>query len=306
MTPGDDGQERSIGGLAFTCPACGEGNYLYFDDPEKGGKHTAIVKFYGDESVTDDPSAYSYVYAFVGMLPPAREAATIFLNEAKRKLRPDIDPSTWCLHAREIRNNRLRAELGLTQTLAEVDHILGELMFMIFPASPKIISVTVVPPHTTKDWQHPEPLEKVIRERAIRLAIMATISAATANGYGCEFVLESRGLDHEQNGIDYDVELIGRGLRTHVGFHYVTRGKLVGLPITASKKTLPPIPELEIADLVAYAVRRFLDRKRRGLKVELHLETLGRLLWILEGPRQLHSIPCEGFPPEFLKRYLGT
>lgn len=69
---------------------------------------------------------------------------------------------------------------------------------------------------------------------------------------------------------------------------------MIGLPVTVPKSS--DIPELEIADLVAFAVRRYLARRLDGKSTELPLEDFGLIWWGVLTPKLYGTHRAVGFP----------
>ena len=119
----------------------------------------------------------------------------------------------------------------------------------------------------------------------------------TASGGSPSFVLEAQSRAHKDGSIDYFAEKIGRGLRHNLVFLYISRCCPVGLITTEPK--IPPILQMELADFVAFAVRRYFYCDFIKKAPEFPLARFGRIHWGSFAPAGFGTISATGFPMDF-------
>jgi hypothetical protein len=151
----------------------------------------------------------------------------------------------------------------------------------------RVISATILPPSKV------EHSSAEIHELALTVSLCATTEIATSRRFAPSFFLESTTLDHEQNLIDYPVEKIGRGLRHSLGYVWLSRGIVPSLPISLPKGSRS---ELEIADLLAFVIRRHMYRAYEGNRIEFPVKALGDVSWNVISADRFTSTMCRGFP----------
>jgi hypothetical protein len=288
-----DGAKWVLAGLPFACPSCGRENDLRFDSntPSNG-----LVRLFGDESSERfGHHGYLYVYVVVAIHPEWIKAIHDKLAETKLRLRPSLPPSSWPLHLLEIRDTRWRKRAGVTLSIGEINAIVRDLAaFLGNYKEKRFISATIFPPFDLRHINSDKP-ELAIRDSTLTAALLSITEYLTRQGFDLEVVLEAQTDSHERQQIDYFVERIGRGLRYSLVFLYVCRGRLVGLPTTAPKGSSI---EMEIADLVAYMVRRHFHNANIGRPSEFPLELLGEVFWGAFTGNGFGTHNAIGFPRE--------
>jgi hypothetical protein len=164
----------------------------------------------------------------------------------------------------------------------------------------RILSATIFPPVRISNRSLTrKKIQASARDQTLTAAIMSLTEYCTRNGISPRFTLESQTNAHGINQIDYFVERIGRGLYHDLHFHYCRRGKDVGLPETAPKGSSV---ELEIADLLAFTVRRFFFAANSGNGSEFPPELFGDVYWGAFTPTAFGTITATGFPAEYFFR----
>ncbi len=281
----DDGKIRVPGIINLKCPRCGQLGSFSLPLAEPLGQ----IDFFGDESEqVFQQDGRIFVYALIAFTPELLTRATDAMREAKRKIRPTVDPASWQFHAQSVRQSEWRAENGVTLPYWEVDKaILSLATFLGDNDRQRFISVTCLPPCRTLFST------EQLFERVLMIALLSTTQMATGIQYSPRFFLEARGDDHTKNRIDYAVERIGRGFRHSLTFLYVSRGMTTGIPVT-----VPGIgTELEFADLIAFVARRQFYRVVVDKPVELPTSALGPANWtIIRSDGSFFSKSSRGIP----------
>ena len=240
------------------------------------------------------------VYAFVAIHPLSTAGIQQRMDEAKRKLRPHADPRSWAFHVHELHTKKDREELGIAVSLPETDALIRDLASALaLHQDARLVSAMVIPPFdmnavvTSGKRKEQQALLKDLRELALAAGVTFVTEILTRQGWGAKFTLEAGTLDHEQGGIDWPVERIGRGLRFDLNFVHVCRGLPIGPPVTAKKA---PIGDLELADLVAFFVRRFFHKSVLGENTDFRLDLIGRVWWGVYTGKRLGTHTEVGFP----------
>lgn len=220
-----------------------------------------------------DKRTHVYVYAMVGATKERIGQIEQDVASTKRAIRPEIDPREWVLHVKDVRSPEWRKHNNVLLSTNDIDKALLALCDAI-AADPetRYISVTTLPPIPLD----PLPSLETIRDFVLTTAIVHTTSDLTRQCITPSFVFEAQTQSHRDNEIDYFVEKVGRGLRQTLLYAYVCRGCDVGLPITEAKCARA---EMELADLVAFMVRRYFFCCFKQRLTELPPERLGKLLW---------------------------
>jgi hypothetical protein len=286
-----DGGIWVFSGLPLTCPNCSAENEFSFPKVKSRGS----IHLYADEAGEWFGSRYFHVYAFVGVRGEFKKKIESSLTEAKRILRPNDDPSGWCWHTWEIRNTRWRKANNVRLQIGEIDVVVRSVIESLSEGLDKrLLSAIVCPP--IRALMHNDGRNKTlsdVRDQTLTAGLIGLTELCTRNGLRPNFTIESQTSAYRDNQIDYFVERIGRGLYQDLGFHYVCRGRNIGLPDTAPKGSCL---ELDLADLIAYIVRRFYFTANSGVQTEFPLELLGAVFWGFLSPTGLETKSQVGFP----------
>ena len=96
--------------INLRCPRCDRPSSFNLPIVQPRGQ----IVFFGDESEQVLPQdGRIFVYALAAFAPDLLIQATEAMREAKRKIRPAVDPTTWQFHAQSIRQSEWRAENGV-------------------------------------------------------------------------------------------------------------------------------------------------------------------------------------------------
>jgi hypothetical protein len=289
-----DGAVWVFAGVPLPCPKCGNKVEFHFPESQQRGR----IHLYGDEAGDWFGPGYFHVYAFAGLPNSYRDRIGHALLRAKSKIRPGADPTKWGWHTWEIRNSRWRkkhnVEISIEETNEEIRRLASELN--VDPKSRVLSSVIFPPVKISNPSLTRKRIQAEARDQTLTAALMGLTEFCTRNGFSPRFTLEAQTTAHGTNQIDYFVERIGRGLHHDLGFHYVCRGKNVGIPETAPKASCI---ELEIADLIAFATRRFFYAENCGFKTEIPLELFGEIYWGAFAAGGFGTTTAIGFPAEY-------
>lgn len=293
--------------LHVSCPSCGTMNRLPLPHAKM---QQAVAEVYGDEAVLAIPGRpeHALVYAFVAIHPSRIEAVSEKMAAIKDRVRRGAEPLGRPFHVSELRSTKDRKKLGIDTPVREIDAAILDLMATLAEREDeRIISATLFPPFeidkvvTSGDPEEVQALKDKIRDKTLAAGITVMTELLTRQDWGMNITLEAVKLSHESGHIDYYAERVGRGLRFDLNFIYSYRGLHVGLPVTAPKSHTT---ELEVADLVAYVVRRQMHRAMLGLDTEFPIEKLGRVYWGMFNADRFGTHTAVGppwhhfFPPE--------
>lgn len=286
-----DGARWAVSALSVRCPTCDQPNLFNFPSTVEE-KNTTL---FGDEGFDWHLTGknFVYAYAFVGLHQHLGAQIERVLSDAKRLLLPDRDPADWVLHCADWRDERWRRKNRVALSIQEINDLLKQIARSIAaPSDERFISAIILP--GVKKNTDKRKTESSARDYVLRASLMVLTDFLTRRGFSVDFVLETQNdKDHRRNAIDYPVERIGRSLRHDLGFLYVSRGKLIGLPITVPKESRA---ELELADLVAFMVRRYFRSLDANRHTEFPLELLGEVFWGMFTPRGFGTRCATGFP----------
>lgn len=279
-------------GIQIKCPNCGNMNEFNFPN-EKENHQNEFVTLYGDEAFNKLSNKQIYIYVFYSSLGSFKSETVKALERAKREIMPHKDPSEWVFHAAELRESRWRQKHKVKLTISEINKVLLQICDSIAnPADRRIIFATVYC-STLSDLHIANP-----RPEVLQAAFFSSTEYITRAGYNVKYILEST--ENNNNHIDFDVERVSRSLRRSLSYLYTCRTRYVILPVTEQKGF---DPDLEIADLVAYMIRRYLHQKLIGRNTELSIERLGSVYWSIFKKRGLFSKNHIGFPWEEINKY---
>lgn len=286
-----DGGIWVFSGLPLSCPNCSVENEFKFPSVKSRGS----IHLYADEAGEWFGNDYFHVYAFVGVRGDIKKKIDDSLTEAKKTLRPDDDPKSWYWHTWEIRNTRWRRANNVRLQIGEIDAVIRSVVESLSGGLDKrLLSAIVCPPlNFIKYNRSKNKILSDVRDQTLTAGIIGLTELCTRNGLKPNFTIESQTPAYRDNQIDYFVERIGRGLYQDLGFHYVCRGRNIGLPDTAPKGSCL---ELELADLIAYIVRRFYFTANSGIQTEFPLDLLGTVFWGFLSPTGLETKSQVGFP----------
>ena len=292
-----DGASWALAGLDFPCPTCGTMNHLPFPECKETRSRTTL---FGDEAYEwiGLDSGLVYTIAFAAFQRDFGSAIETKLASLKQRIRPSADSSSWPLHISDLRNERCREKHNVTLTIQEMNDLIRSLARSLAePADERLLAATVFPGFKIKKGKVAKRrIEDIVRDRVLSAAILTLTDHLTKQDFPVDFVLEAQTDAHTQNRIDYSVERVGRGLRHDLGFLYVSRCQGIGLPITEPKRAHA---EMEVADLVAYMVRRYFLRTNSGKPTEFPLEDLGEVFWGSFAPKRFGTISAKGYPWDF-------
>lgn len=253
--------------IPIPCPSCGKRNTLTIPtDASNGGS----VTLYGDESYPgdDDGKRYVFVYAFVGATENGREHLKESLERFKGSVRPNIDPSTWRFHTKDVRSPEWRRKKNIERSTGELNEMMEDLAAAVATRpEDRWISITVCSVlDKTKLFNDGRDPENGVRDLVLTSAIFSAVEELTKQGFSPSFILEAVKNHTNSEYMDYFVERIGRSLFHDLGFLYSTRGKQVGLPVTRKKAYTF---EMEYADFLAFWTNRFFQRQSIGKHTEI-------------------------------------
>ncbi len=293
-----DGYQFVLQKIPIKCPECGF--YADFTFPSSA-KNMGTVDLYGDESYhwNENKTELAYFYCFFSLLPEGKQQICKEISDIKSTIRPLVDPEMWFLHAAEMRGSRWRQKYGVSLSGHEVDAQQARLACAIGGvAKNRFIFVAAAPSTARLPNQSQHECMDAVRERLISSAIMSSTDILTRQGFSPRFILEQVERRDDDKFMDYMTEKIGRGLHYSLAFHYVSRGKMVGLPSQTEKNNCV---ELECSDLVAFWVQRYFAKTRIKRDPEVPLESFGKILWGGFLNRVYAVFPSIGFPHEKFK-----
>lgn len=279
------------------CPSCGRPNNLYLP---KAGPQQGIAAFYGDEAIlhVEGRPEHSIVYAFIAIHPDRLAAMNGRMADAKRRIRPDVPPSNWPFHTWEVCDPDWRAEHGVCLKLWEIHGVLCDLASALGELpDQRFVSASLFPPldlsAIVAKGHKRKAVEDKIRDDTLAAALIGITDAMTKINWGVDFTLETQKQIKDKDYMDHYVEMVGRGLRLDLTFLHACRGLHVGLPGTEPKQALV---QAELADLVAFMVRRYLHQTLLEAKTECPLELLGRVFWGMFDGKGYGTYPAVGLP----------
>lgn len=296
-----DGGRWALSGLELKCPICQRPNTLNFPTPETQRGRTTL---FGDEAVEwfRHETLLLYVFAFVSLHIEFYQKLSERMRSLKCLIRPDEDPTSWAFHVKEFRNERWRGRNRITMPIQQVNELLRELATALAsPDDRRFISATVFPYLRSSPTESKGQAEQKIRDKTLSAALTHMTDHLTQQGFSIDFVVEAQGDDHKRNSIDFSVERVGRALRHDLTYLYISRCQLIGLPVTDPKGSQL---ELELADLVAYMVRRHFHCLYIKRQPEVELELLGKVVWGVFVPGRFGTRTAIGFPWDHF--YPGT
>lgn len=281
-------------GVPISCPVCSHEDILQF--PNAPNKTNHFVTLYGDEaSYRFSKHSFMYVYVFYSSLGRFKAKIVEAVNEAKRLINPNKEPHSWTLHVTEVRESRWRKKNRIQLSIQEINRTLLDLCAVVASApNERVISSTVYPPHKN------DPSLKAIRLRVLEAAFFTSTDYVTRAGHHLAYVLESMQNISNRNVIDYDVELVSRSLRRNLAYLYTCRTRHVILPVTEPKGF---DVDMEVADLIAYIVRRYLYTNSINRHTELPVESIGPIFWSVFTPRHVVTETTTGFPWQKVMEY---
>lgn len=288
----DDDAIEIQGGITLNCNSCGRDVDFKFPGSPSKNSHVAM---YGDESNQwfGNKFGFFYCYALVAFEKNAELALKSKLDDLKRVLRPTISPDEWPLHIYDLRNIEWRSKNNIDLGIETINNHIFSLATYIGGIAEKRIIVTALPPIETALYPTTQRPQDYIRQFALTCALYHSTYHMTREGFHISHILEAQSDDHKKNGIDYFAEKTARGLRYDLGYHWSSHQKFVGLPITAPKNSYW---QLQIADIVAFMVRRYFYKVNLGHESELPLEALGSVRWASPDRGMLRSATSIGFP----------
>ena len=123
-------------------------------------------------------------------------------------------------------------------------------------------------------------------------AFFSSTEYLTQLGYHISYTLEST-RPGDGPHIDYDVEIVARSLRRNLVYLYTSRRKNIILPVTEQKGYNI---DMEIADFIAYSVRRYISNFMIHRHTEFPLENLGPVNWSVFTYKHIIVENNTGFP----------
>lgn len=253
------------------------------------------MHIFGDESYEyfDSDESFIFAYAFVSLNIDFRKKVKTEFDRIKLILRPEIDPDTWPLHMKDLISGQKRAKLGINISKIELHSIIDDLMKILNGDQCLDRFISFFAYRTKKGNQHTPKELAFIRDSVLLHSIIGITEKITRVGFDPRFVLEAVGDAHVNEQIDPFVERVGRTCMSMLQYHYVARGRALVLPITAPKGMYL---EHEVADLIAFVIRKAVVRGIVGKPSEFAIESIGEIFWGLAKPKSLWTLDCVGIP----------
>lgn len=274
--------------VGVICKECGRLNDITIK-PTLG----EAVTLYGDESYSPFLDSFIYIYCFVALSETARRSMTEAMENFKRSvLKSGECPKEWKFHTHELREGDRSERIRMDQEMATLARRLR------MAGSGAVVSLFILPGPKYPEYRGIDNPDQSARNHAVTAAIFSTTEYLTEAGFTPSFVLEAtKPIDRKkrlsETYMDDDIEAIGRSLNFSLGYYYVCRGHQPRLPYTVAKGTSL---ELDLADLIAYWVRRDLLAISNGKQAEIKHNRFGRALWGVMTPEGLRSKTGRRFP----------
>jgi hypothetical protein len=290
-----DGATWVLAGVPLNCPHCKGQTWFEIGTTLNGG----VLEFFGDEAFRAPikgwyPLSYGLVAIYEEYVENLREQ---FLS-LKRDFVPQKAPESWVLHIKDLRDQKKRDQLARDITIEHVNVFLRGISKWVGANSDKITlyiglsisRVTVGPgtPYKTKDV-----FFKSCRNLLMQAILPTVTDSCTRSNLTPRFAFEAQVQIANQPFVEEWIERISRGQRLSLMHHYIARGHELTIPRSLPKGT---DFRLELADLLAFSMARYLHCRAIRRVPEINLEDFGKIQYGAFSGRSFGLQSSIGFP----------
>lgn len=252
----------------LTCPVCQKGTS--FEMPVSEWEDT--YSYFGDEAYFEPVHSnnHAVLYSCIGNRNMRINELTGKLHNLKSHLLPGIPAKDWKIHAKVLFNGDERrkdpylSKIGADQAI----NFLSDICLLIKQQGNQIIKYVSIGEYRRKaNRKIQKKQKKWIRDRTFNLLVLHALPDATDQGVQPNFHFDS-----DRN--DSWATTLFEGNHCTLLYGYLTRGIHVP-PIKFVKPASHPI--LELADVVAFIVRREMHCRSKNIPVEIPASSLGEI-----------------------------
>lgn len=287
-----DGATWVLAGVPINCPYCKSENLFNIETTPCG----QILVFFGDEA-SRDPIKGWYPLAY-GLVAIYEEHVLSLRSEflaLKQKFIPHKDPATWTLHVKDLRSDKRRKRICQTITIEQANEFLRRVAKWIGSQNDKFalyvgLSISRLDSGSLKTKQ---AFFKSCRDLLMQAILPTVTDSCTRSHITPRFVFEAQARITQQPFVEEWIERISRGQRLSLLHHYIARGHDLAIPRSAPKGD---DFRLELADLLAFSMARYLHCKAIKRVPEIDLESFGAVQYGAYVDRHFGLQSGIGFP----------
>jgi hypothetical protein len=255
--------------VEIECPECKKNTQLRLPTTQPLGK----VLFFGDDAHRSEKAGGVFCFSLIGGCYPFVERLSQDLWALKSAFEPNLEPTTWKLHMKDIHSgdNRKRHPLFSSWTRSKIESLVSALFELIERNSSDVFTFNVSFFSTS-----PHSIDALKKDCYIAL-IADVIYGFSKKGFTPILSFDS---EKEFKGLGPVVHEWARSSfqtsQRELVYSYISHG----LPVPEPQFVEPAShPCLEIADFVSFIVARGHHCRMRGIQSEYATERLGRVFY---------------------------
>jgi hypothetical protein len=283
-------------GVQLNCE-CGEKLQLLV--PWRELKHS--ISHFGDEAYRDVGRNFIAVYTLLGISTGYEKDIGLALEDEKKSTAPMLDPNSWRIHVTEMNNGRKRIQHPQYKHLSrdDVEFLLVRCANIIEKMDDYAWKSCIVCVYQLGN--HPKRDRRAIRsaiERGMLLGLLGdAIYQTTAQELLPQFFFDAQSIKALTAGTEGWAEEAYLGSRHYLGHLFVSHSNDIPPPRFVRPGSHPL---LELADVHAYSVARFIERKIRRLPLENDLERFGKFKYLSFRGSSINWSVANSVPENFI------
>ena len=226
---------------------------------------------FGDDAKREYEDKKVYIYSLVGAdqnLLPQFEGN---LRTLKQNILPDIPPSMWKIHMKDMwaGNNRARHPVYQTLSFKDVEDFIDQLLILVKASKLFIYNIALA---TTQGSPIGISDPNGLRNEAYILLVLNAVDEWTEKNAQPSIFFDSE-KDSQANEVIHGWARDSfQGSQRSLLYGFLSRGIEIPEPKFVSSASFPG---LEVADFVSFIIARFYHRKWDGKTIEIDPERLG-------------------------------
>lgn len=242
---------------------------------------TVQAHFYGDEAYRDVGASKLAVYSILGGSSGPVTDASNALQDAKRRILPDRDPSEWTVHATKMASGQQRLKSNWYRNMRrdQVERFFDDCQQVIYALGEwgwniSAVSGYLLARHSKGDQK------RVWRsiETGLYLGLLGyAIHLTTGSGLRPIFTFDAQTVAGAEARKEGWAERAFLGSQRYLGHLFISHSNLVPPPISVSPGSHPI---LELADVHAFFLARAMERRLRGMEPDRPITAFGKFTYL--------------------------
>lgn len=247
-------------GFPIKCPECGSENQFEIETTVFCG----YLKYFADEAFRDNIKGwFPFCYSLVAVYPEYVDDIKLEFNNIKRDFHPYVDPNSWVIHVKELRNDKKRKKLFIRDvSIDESMEFIRNIAAWIGNNNEKFslcsfFSISKIEHGRGTYYKDIRMFQTACRDLLFQSIYMILTDQTTKSGFSPAYTFESDTNIIQRPFVQEWIERISRGHKYSLLHHYISRGHDITLPTSAAKGD---DFRLEIADILAFSTMHNIQR----------------------------------------------